>query len=170
MVEDSMELKERIALLAGAAGACSEGLQELAATKSRVDMLRCFFDNIKFCLSRHTPSSVFLRSNFGDMMHGQGLYADETVNVKNQKEIAFVGKCYAVVEITERMMCRIWAADSTKLNIRASNGARLIIDALDTADIIVDECSGAHITVYLYGNATCTGTDLIVRKGNTYEL
>ena len=79
MVEDSMELKERIALLAGAAGACSEGLQELAATKSRVDMLRCFFDNIKFCLSRHTPSSVFLRSNFGDMMHGQGLYADETV-------------------------------------------------------------------------------------------
>ena len=170
MVEDSMELKERIALLAGAAGACSEGLQELAATKSRVDMLRCFFDNIKFCLSRHTPSSVFLRSNFGDMMHGQGLYADETVNVKNQKEIAFVGKCYAVVEITERMMCRIWAADSTKLNIRASNGARLIIDALDTADIIVDECSGAHITVYLYGNATCTGADLIVRKGNTYEL
>ena len=103
-------------------------------------------------------------------MHGQGLYADETVNVKNQKEIAFVGKCYAVVEITELMMCRIWAADSTKLNIRASNGARLIIDALDTADIIVDECSGAHITVYLYGNATCTGADLIVRKGNTYEL
>ena len=50
-----MELKERIALLAGAAGACNEGLQELAATKSRVDMLRCFFDNIKFC-----PHQVYL--------------------------------------------------------------------------------------------------------------
>ena len=153
-----MKLKERIALLAGAAGACDEGLQELAETKSKAEMIRCFFDNIKFCLSRHTPSSAFIRSNFGDMMHGQGLYADETVNVKNQKEVAFVGKCYAVVEITERMMCRIWAADCTKLNIRASNGARLI------------ECSGAHVTVYLYGNATCTGADLIVRKGATYEL
>lgn len=48
MVEDSMELKERIALLAGAAGACSEGLQELAATKSRVDMLRCFLIILSF--------------------------------------------------------------------------------------------------------------------------
>ena len=132
MGEDSMKLKERIALLAGAAGACDEGLQELAETKSKAEMIRCFFEN--------------------------------------QKEVAFVGKCYAVVEITERMMCRIWAADCTKLNIRASNGARLIIDALDNADIIVDECSGAHVTVYLYGNATCTGADLIVRKGATYEL
>lgn len=48
MGEDSMELKERIALLAGAAGACSEGLQELAATKSRVDMLRCFLIILSF--------------------------------------------------------------------------------------------------------------------------
>lgn len=170
MGEDNMELKERIALLASTAGACDEGLQELAETKSKAEMIRCFFDNIKFCLSRHTPSSVFICSNFKDIMHLHGIYADETINVKNQKEIAFVGKCYAVVEITERMMCRIWAADSTKLNIRVSNGARLIIDALDTADIIVDECSGAHVTVYLYGNATCAGADLIVRKGDTYEI
>lgn len=174
MGEDNMELKERIALLASAAGACDEGLQELAETKSKTEMVRCFFDNIKFCLSKHTPSSAFICSNicsnFKDIMHSQGLYADETINVKNQKEVAFVGKCYAVVEISERMMCRIWAADRTKLKIRASNGARLVIDALDMADIIVDECSGAHVTVYLYGNATCTGADLIVRKGDTYEL
>jgi hypothetical protein len=170
MGEDNMELKERIALLASVAGACNEGLQELAETKSKTEMIRCFFDNIKFCLSRHTPSSAFICSNFKDIMHSQGLYADETVNVKNQKEVAFVGECYAIVEVTEHMMCRIWAADSTKLNIRASNEARLIIDALDTADIIVDECSNAHVTVYLYGNATCTGADLVVRKGDTYEL
>ena len=34
-----MELKERIALLAGAAGACDEGLQELAETKSKAEMI-----------------------------------------------------------------------------------------------------------------------------------
>ena len=59
MGEDNMELKDQIVLLVGVAGACHEGLQELAATKSRVDMLRCFFDNIKFCLSRHTRMSAF---------------------------------------------------------------------------------------------------------------
>ena len=39
MGEDSMKLKERIALLAGAAGACDEGLQELAETKSKAEMI-----------------------------------------------------------------------------------------------------------------------------------
>lgn len=51
MGEDSMKLKERIALLAGAAGACDEGLQELAETKSKAEMIRCFFVN-KFNLSK----------------------------------------------------------------------------------------------------------------------
>ena len=105
MGEDSMELKERIALLAGAAGACDEGLQELAETKSKAEMIRCFFDNIKFCLSRHTPSSAFIRSNFGDMMHGQGLYADETVNVKNQNECPQTSKL-AKFKQALRCQCR----------------------------------------------------------------
>lgn len=36
MGEDNMELKDQIVLLVGVAGACHEGLQELAATKSRL--------------------------------------------------------------------------------------------------------------------------------------
>lgn len=171
MEEDNiMKLKEEITLLANRSGACEEGLQELAEAHSKEDLIHCFFENIKFCLSKHMPTSTFIRSNFKDVMHSQGLYADEAIMVKNQKKIAFIGECYAVVEITEKIMCRIWVADKTKLNIRASNGARLVVDALDTADVIVDNCAGAHVTIYLYGNASCKGADLTIRKGKTYEL
>lgn len=167
---NSMELKDEIALKASASGACNEGLQELASMKSREDMIRCFFDNIKFCLSRHIASTAFIRSNFGDIMNGQGLYADDDVIVCNQKEIAFVGKCNATVEVNKRMMCRIWAADDSEINIKSYNGARFVIDALDNARINIIECNNAHVTVYLYGNSRCSGADLVVRKGETYEL
>ena len=171
MVEDSnMELKDEIALMANASGACAEGLQELAATVSREDMIKCFFENIKFCLAKHIPSSSFIASHARDIMHEQGLYVDDDVIVYNRKEIAFLGRCKAEVEVDRRMMCRIWAADNSEINVKAYNGARFVVDALDNAKINVIECDNAHITVYQYGNSKCSGADLIVRKGETYEL
>lgn len=165
-----MELKKIIAAMASKADACDEGLQELYAAVDRKEMLMCFRDNIKFCLSRHIPSAAFAVANFGDIISAYGIYANEHVLLKNQKEMVFLGECQAEIEITERIMCRIWAADASLLHIKAANGARLVIDALDNTRITITDKSGAHVTVYLYGNATCTGADLIVRKGETYEL
>ena len=170
MEGDNMDLKNKIVQMAIKSNACSEGLEELGKSKDRTEMIKCFMDNYKFCLSRHVPSAEFISANFHDIMHYYGIYSNEIISCKSQKEMVFVGHCFATIEVTEPKMYRIWVADKSELKISAYNGARIIVDALDYSSIIVDNNKDSYVTVYLYGQSTCCGANKIVQKGDSYEI
>lgn len=165
-----MELREQIIHICIDANACQEGLKELANCKSKEELIRCFFINYKFCLSTHTPNADFMASNFGDIMNHQAMYSNQRVNARNEKRIMILGHSIGTVELTEKRMYRIWIADTSKINIKASNGARVVVDALDHADIIITSDLMSNTTVHLFGNATCKGADKIIKEGDTYDL
>lgn len=166
-----MDIKELAkGFVSGASGMCEKGKSGLMNSSSIDDLVTEYWKGIDFCLAKDYPRMRVMK-RFQIEFRKQHVYLDENINIENVEKAAFIGQCYATLVANGYSACRVYVKHSSKLNIKASGNAYVMVDALNASDVIVECTEGAKVIVNLYSAATSTGATKTVHKNlETYEL
>lgn len=149
---------------------CEKGQIGLLASSSIGDLVTEYWHGIDFCLAKDYPRMRVMK-RFQNEFRNQHVYIDETIKLENVEKAAFLGQCYATLLADGYSVCRIYVKHESKLNIKASGNAYVMVDALNTSNVIVECTESAKVIVNLYSKATSVGSSKTVRKNlETYEI
>ena len=150
--------------------ACKPGLGVFIETKLEDDIVSLFWDYIDFCLAMNYPSCDFIERN-KDAANKQHLYVNHKSTLKNIEKAAFLGASVCDVVYTGFTVSRLYVKHTSKLNVKATDNAFVMIDALDSSDVAVETSGNARVIVNLYSKATSKGATKTIQKHfETYEL
>lgn len=150
--------------------ACESGLGVFLGTKSNDEIVSLFWDYIDFCLAMNFPSCEFISQNI-EIANRHNMYVNHKNALENIRKGAFLGESICSVVFMDFAVSRVYVKHNSKINIKATGNAFVMVDALDDSDVIVDIADNARVLVNLYSKATCTGATKIIQKHlETYEL
>ena len=166
-----MDIKEMAnGFISGVSGMCEKGQTGLLNSSSLDDLITEYWHGIDFCLAKDYPRMRTMK-RFQNEFRKHHVYVDESVNIENAEKSAFIGQCYGTLVANGYSVCRVYVKHSSKINIKASGNAYVMIDALNTSDVIVECTESAKVIVNLYSKATSIGaTKTIYKDMETYEL
>lgn len=158
-----------------AAQGCVDGLAQLGGSGDKSGMLQCFVDRIDFCLAKDFPGKDFLKEHFEGVLHEKGIYIDERVEMRNERNAVLLGACEATSVADGYAVCRLYAKHSTRLVVEAEGNAFVMVDALDDAVVEVHCTAEAKVVVNLYARATAVSggegcTKIVHKHKETYDL
>lgn len=166
-----MDIKELAkGFISGVSGMCDKGQDGLMSAASIADLVTEYWRGIDFCLAKNYPRMRVMR-RFQNKFREQQVYIGEVVKVENERKAVFLGKCYATFIADGYSVSHIYVKHDSKLNIKVSGNAYIMVDALDASDVIVECTEEAKVIVNLYSKATSTGATKTIQKNlETYEL
>lgn len=166
-----MDIKELAkGFITGVTGMCEKGQSGLMNSSSIDDLVTEYWKGIDFCLAKDYPRLRVMKK-FRNEFREQHVYLDETIKIENVDKAVFLGQCYAILIVNDYAVCRIYVKHNSKLNIKASGNAYVMVDTLNTSDVIVECTESAKVIVNLYSMATSVGATKTIHKNlETYEL
>lgn len=165
-MKDTIYLAEQAKIVGG----CQNGLSQLNKAKTEQDLVNCYFSNIDFCLAKNFPGNEYLKRS-GNTLISEMVFVDCQRMFKNPEKLVLLGKCDCNVELTDYSVSRIYVKHDSKLIIKASGNAFVVVDALDNSNVQVERTENARVTVNTYSKAICTGaTKIIAKNAETYDL
>lgn len=149
---------------------CDEGMEQLRACKNMKKLVECFFDRIDFCLANDFPSREYFERNRGELRE-HGVFIDEKSSMNSLGKMAFLGRSRSIVTAKEWAISRVYVKHDSRVKIVAKDYAIVMVDALDNAEIVVEESKYGKVIVNLYGDATSGKAYRIIQKNReTYDI
>jgi hypothetical protein len=136
---------------------CGKGLFDLEKVKDIPTAINYFFSNIDFCLNNDFPNKEYFKKFEG--LQSYGVYSDEEIMTKNRKEMIAFGSCTGEIEYTDYSVCRLFVKDASKLIIKASGNAFVMIDVFDNSEIEVSAIDSSRVKIHKYGGHVTTVFD-----------
>lgn len=138
-------------------GLCARWTQEWEDGTTKDAMAEKFVTGIDFCIEHDWPSVVVMKKDFGDVIHRHGIYADESVRLKNPGTVILNGRCDASMTCDMFAVSNIYVRHSSVLKIVARDRANVHINVYDKAEVDIKAYGEAKCFVYRYGGRVTTG-------------
>jgi hypothetical protein len=155
-----MKLNKELAAEAKAKGICKEWYERLKHTEDKHALIRMFLDGIDFCISEDFPSPRFFQL-FDGIRQQYGIFRNEQIKTKNSKYIVAIGNCEGIAEYNGYSTGQIFVRNETKLTVKVSGNAFVMIDIFDNAKIEVEAKDNAKVCINQY-----CGTIIVIESDN----
>jgi hypothetical protein len=136
---------------------CEKGLSGLKEAHTIPKAIEYFFANIDYCFNNNFPTKEYFAKL--ENIQRYGVYVDELVNSKNQKNIVTFGNCAGEIEYSDYWAACLYVRHNSKLTIKASGHAFVMIDIFDNAEIEVLTKDSATIKIHRYGGTVISVLD-----------
>ncbi|MDR1585379.1 MAG: hypothetical protein LBS07_04290 [Prevotellaceae bacterium] len=147
-----MKLNKELAKEARAKGICEEWYSRLRHTEDKHALIQMFLKGIDFCISEDFPSPRLLHL-FDGIRQQYGIFRDEPVHVENSKYVVVFGRCEGSANYNGFSVGQVFVKHESKLSIKATGNAFVMVDVFDNAEIEVTAEDNAKICVNEYGGA-----------------
>ena len=154
-----MKVNRALAKLAQENGICEDWFIALQKTEDKSRLLKMYLDGIDFCLSNEYPPLPFIRKHFVGVMEAFGVFLDEEITAKNSDYVVALGSCTGTAEYTDFAVGQVFVKHGSKLTIKASGNAFVMVDVFDEAEVEVIASDDAKVCVNQYGGNLTTTTD-----------
>ncbi len=154
-----MKLNKKLAYAAQKKGICEDWFNDLLQTEDKARLIQMYLSGIDFCLSKEYPSLDFIRENFVGVMEGYGVFLDETIKTENYRHVVALGRCEGLAEYTGFEVGQVFAKHESKLTVKASGNAFVMVDVFDSTTVEIIASDNAKICVNHYGGNLTTTTD-----------
>ncbi len=155
---------------------CKPWQKMLSDAKDKATLVQMYMRGIDFCFSNDFPTVDYIERHFRGICEKYGLYVNETAELHNVREAAFVGRCEARCRYDGYEVAALYVKDQSELRVAASERAIVTIDCFGDSRVRIEASEGAQVNVYQYGNSevdycTQTGASVTVTRKNkeTYE-
>ena len=120
-------------------GLCDQWYGEWKDEDSIDDCLDRFVRGFDFVVKQDFPNLPFCRKHFADRMddlHRHNIYMDEKVDIADAENgyYVFIGHCEAEVWVTGFKAVTIFCRHDSKVNVKAFDGARVMVRYYDHSD------------------------------------
>lgn len=160
-----MNLSDRMKSEAASLGLCAQWTAEWEDKSSKDAMVEKFVKGIDFCIKHDWPSCDVMKRDFGDVIHGHGVYVDEACHILNKPIVVLNGSCDASITYDKYAVATVYVRHKSKLHIKVLGLAKVRVCAYDNASVRVECSQYAKCSVYLYGeHATHTGDGNVVDR------
>jgi hypothetical protein len=153
--------------MASFAGACQEELKALKQARSDKDLLKLYWDNIKFCMVTKFPDPQYILKNFAHMAVRSGIYADTTLESDNVSKAVFLGSTTANLNCHGAGRYRYYVNNSCEIFIAAKESCFVVIDIFDHASLHLDVQGDAQVYVFKIGTkqpVNIKGSAIVVER------
>jgi hypothetical protein len=133
---------------------CGKGLFDLEKVKDIPTAINYFFSNIDFCLNNDFPNKDYFKKFEG--LQCYGVYSDEEIVTKNQKDIIAFGCCKGLIEYTDYSVGKLFVKHNSKLEVKISGNAFVMIDIFDNSEIEVSALDSSTVKIHEYGGKVTT--------------
>lgn len=141
-------------------GICEDWYKELRTTEDIGKLLKMYLDGIDFCLSNEYPPLPFISKHFAGTMEAYGIFMDYQIAARNSEYVVALGACIGVAEYTGFAVGQVFVKHGSKLTIKASGNAFVMVDVFDETEVEVIASDNAKVCVNQYGgNITTTIED-----------
>ena len=154
-----MKLNRELAEMAKKNGICEDWYKELRTTEDIGKLLKMYLNGIDFCLSNEYPPLPFIRKHFVGTMEAFGIFLDEKITARNSKYVVALGSCTGEAEYTDFAVGEVFVKHSSKLTIKASGNAFVMVDVFDETEVEVIASGNAKVCVNQYGGNLTTTTE-----------
>lgn len=143
----SDELKEQAVGL----GLCQQWTEEWKDNSNKEELADKMIKGIDFCLKHNFPSSEQLDSMLTDDVRKKGIYCNEEVRKDDCDFAALFGNCNAWINVSEHP-AEIYVRHTSVLRLSVENGAKVWVNCLDYAKVIIDCDAFSKVFVHNYGD------------------
>lgn len=133
---------------------CKPWQKMLADAKDKATLVQMYMRGIDFCFSNDFPTVAYIEKNFRGICEKYGLYVNETAELHNVREAAFVGRCEARCRYDNYEVAALYVKDQSELAVVATGRAIVTIDCFGDSRVRIEAAEGAQVNVYQYGNST----------------
>ena len=162
-----MKLNRKLAQLAKERGICEEWYNVLLKTEDVGELLKMALRGIDFCLSEEYPPLPFIREHFVGVMEPYGFHLDEEIQARNSEFVVAFGNCTGAAEYTDFAVGQVFVKHGSKLVIKASGNAFVMVDVFDETEVEIITSDNAKVCVNQYGGNLTTTTDDEAGEGNS---
>lgn len=161
---DEKELSCRMRDEAVSLGLCKKWTEEWGEADKHA-MCRKFVDGLDFCIKHNWPSVEVIKSEFGNVIHEHGVYADEPIDIRGDETIVLNGHCTGNISVCDMAVADIHVRHSSDVTVKVKDYAYAHISVYDDATVTVWCEPTAKCFVYRYGgNANIESKKVIVRE------
>jgi hypothetical protein len=154
-----MKLNKELALEAKKHNICEDWFNDLLHTEGKERLIEMYLDGIDFCLSNEYPSLSFIKQNFVGVMEKYGIFLDGNINSLNFRHVVALGSCEGIAEYTGFEVGQVFVKHESKLTIKASGNAFVMVDMFDQSEVEIVASENAKVCVNHYGGELSTITD-----------
>jgi hypothetical protein len=162
-----MKLNKELALEAKKHNICEDWFNDLLHTEGKERLIEMYLDGIDFCLSNEYPSLSFIKQNFVGVMEKYGIFLDGKFNTTNSRHVVALGSCTGSSEYIGFGVGQVFVKHTSKLTVRASGNAFVMVDMFDESEVEVIATDNAKICVNHYGGNLTTTTEDETSSGNS---
>jgi uncharacterized Rmd1/YagE family protein len=145
-----MKLNKELAKEARAKGICAEWYESLRHTEDKHALIQMFLKGIDFCIAKEYPSPKIFKL-FDGIRQQYGIFRDEQIQAENSTYVAAFGKCEGYVSYNKFSTGQVFVKHESKLSIKATGNAFVMVDIFDNAEVEVTAEDNAKICVNEYG-------------------
>ena len=147
-------------------GLCDKWYNNWKDETDKKALIDKFKRGVDFCIKHRWPAKQFIKHHFPqDILRENGILVDDTrsypVRDPETRRQIFIREYVLIGEssITVRYMfaphmCNIWALDDSKVTVKATRGAFILIHLFDNATADVTTDLGGNVTVIRHSEAT----------------
>lgn len=150
-----MNLSDRMKSEAVSLGLCAQWTAEWEDKSSKDAMVEKFVDGIDFCIKHDWPSCGIMKKYFGDVIHGHGVYVDESVHMRNPKMVVLNGVCDASISFDGFAVGTVYVRHKSKLRISVGGFAKVRVCLYDDGDVSSLMSGNGRCVVFKYGERSC---------------
>jgi hypothetical protein len=153
-----MKFNKELAAEAKAKGICESWYQRLRNTDDKRILVRMFLEGIDFCISEDFPEPRFFQL-FDGIRQQYGIFRDEAIRAENSQHVVAFGSCAGSAQYTGYAVGQVFVKHESKLTIKATGSAFVMVDVFDNAEIEVAAEDNAKICINEYGGTVFSTLD-----------